>query len=172
MEDGKEEKKEMKKTILTLSPKTRTTFKMILFVIVVSFVFAGKAFGVPDADYPIIHDPIMYNWFSGMNTYVNENQGAADFFQISSSLLMDFSFFAMFIYWVIFINTGRILYATAIFYVTRSIMQNFVVFPFPDGYYWKDPGFPSLTVPYGRSSDFFWSGHCGFLTILICEWYV
>jgi len=33
-----------------------------------------------------------------------------------------------------------------------------------------DPGFPSLVVPYGRGSDFFFSGHSGFLLICANEW--
>lgn len=29
---------------------------------------------------------------------------------------------------------------------------------FPEGYYWSYPGFPSYVVPYGNTSDFFFSG--------------
>lgn len=42
---------------------------------------------------------------------------------------------------------------------------------FPPGYYWDDPGFPSVVVPYGISTDFFYSGHVGFLNIAALEWY-
>ena len=42
---------------------------------------------------------------------------------------------------------------------------------FPQGYFWDYPGFPSLVIPYGRTSDFFFSGHTGFLTICCLEWY-
>lgn len=45
-----------------------------------------------------------------------------------------------------------------------------MIFRFPEGYSWKDPGFPTIVVPYGRSSDFFFSGHCGFLNICALEW--
>ena len=45
-----------------------------------------------------------------------------------------------------------------------------MIFRFPDGYSWEDPGFPTIVVPYGRSSDFFFSGHCGFLNICALEW--
>ena len=41
----------------------------------------------------------------------------------------------------------------------------------PEGFYFQYPGFPSLMVPYGRASDFFFSGHCGILTLTACEWY-
>jgi len=40
----------------------------------------------------------------------------------------------------------------------------------PNGFYWNDPGFPSIVVPYGFTSDFFFSGHTGFLTICLFEW--
>lgn len=43
---------------------------------------------------------------------------------------------------------------------------------FPVGYYWSDPNFFSISVPYGRTSDFFFSGHCGFLSICFFEWRV
>ncbi len=39
-------------------------------------------------------------------------------------------------------------------------------------------GFPSLFVPYGATADFFYSGHCGAMTIMMFEcwatghWYV
>ena len=42
---------------------------------------------------------------------------------------------------------------------------------FPPGYYWDDPGFPSMVVPYGNTTDFFYSGHVGFLNIAALEWY-
>ena len=29
---------------------------------------------------------------------------------------------------------------------------------YPEGFYWEYPGFPSFVVPYGRTSDFFFSG--------------
>ncbi|KAL4453082.1 hypothetical protein ABPG74_015313 [Tetrahymena malaccensis] len=160
------------KTVLNLSKKGYNIIKICIFILAIGVLFMGKAFGVPKDDYPIIHDPVMYNWLSSMNQKVNENHETAKGFQISSSLCMDLSFLFMYGYWVARINTGRLLYATAFFYVFRNIVQNFVVFPFPEGFYWEDPGFPSLTVPYGRSSDFFWSGHCGFLTLVSCEWFV
>jgi len=85
---------------------------------------------------------------------------------------MDFTLFTTFFYWIWKGNSGRIFYVLALFYGTRALMQQFVVLPFPDGYYWDYPGFPSLAVPYGRLSDFFYSGHCGFLTVNALEWYV
>jgi hypothetical protein len=46
-----------------------------------------------------------------------------------------------------------------------------VGFPFPDHVVWHSPGFLSLTVPYDRTRDFFYSGHTGSLAIIILEFY-
>ena len=42
---------------------------------------------------------------------------------------------------------------------------------FPPGYYWDDPNFPSFLIAYGNTTDFFYSGHVGFLNIAALEWY-
>jgi len=58
----------------------------------------------------------------------------------------------------------------AIFYLTRTILQKVFFMPFPEMFYWEDPGFPSVSVPYGKASDFFFSGHTGFLVLAMNEW--
>ena len=40
---------------------------------------------------------------------------------------------------------------------------------YPDGYLWDFPGFYSITVPYGKTNDFFFSGHIGCCVIQIFE---
>ena len=40
---------------------------------------------------------------------------------------------------------------------------------YPDGYLWDFPGFYSITVPYGRTNDFYYSGHVGCCVIQYCE---
>ena len=40
---------------------------------------------------------------------------------------------------------------------------------YPDGYLWDFPGIYSLTVPYGTTNDFFYSGHIGCCMLCYCE---
>ena len=40
---------------------------------------------------------------------------------------------------------------------------------YPEGYLWDFPGFYSITVPYGKTNDFFYSGHTGTLTLILLE---
>jgi hypothetical protein len=42
---------------------------------------------------------------------------------------------------------------------------------YPDGYLWEYPGFPSLTISYLKTNDFFFSGHVGFPIIIAMECY-
>ena len=41
---------------------------------------------------------------------------------------------------------------------------------YPLGYLWDFPGVYSITVPYGRTNDFFFSGHIGCCVINYCEY--
>jgi len=106
-----------------------------------------------------------------MNELVNKSPGWRIFFQISSSLLMDVTFLAHFIYWTLYGTSVRIICAMSMFYGIRGVIMSFFLLGFPDGYTWDYPGFPSIVVPYGRTSDFFYSGHCGFLVIVAAEWF-
>jgi hypothetical protein len=42
---------------------------------------------------------------------------------------------------------------------------------YPEGYLWEYPGFPSLTISYLKTNDFFFSGHVGFPIIIAMECY-
>ena len=57
-------------------------------------------------------------------------------------------------------------YMLACFYSLRAFVQVFFKFRFLKGYYWDSPGIPSLVVPYGVTSDFYYSGHTGFMVLI------
>ncbi len=44
-------------------------------------------------------------------------------------------------------------------YALRQICQGLCALPPPEGMIWRHPGFPSLLVTYGTSTDLFFSGH-------------
>lgn len=60
----------------------------------------------------------------------------------------------------------------AFFFALRNSTQEIFTLPFPKGYIWNDPGFPTLTVHYGTFSDFFWSGHTGGSMIIAMQFYL
>jgi hypothetical protein len=83
---------------------------------------------------------------------------------------MDIMFMTTGAYWIFYGNTSRMVMSTLIFYFTRAAVQQIWYSPYPKNYFWDYPGFPSFVVPYGRSSDFFFSGHIGFVVINASEW--
>ena len=48
-------------------------------------------------------------------------------------------------------------------------MQGLFLFRFPLGMLWDEPFIPSIMVPYGLTSDFYFSGHCGFMVLVLME---
>lgn len=144
--------------------------KFLVLILLMIGVWLGKAYGTPRITVECLQDPIQ-NYLTVFNDLINHNIYVAQFFQITSSLLMDFTFFILYFYWMFHAESGRLLVSTVGFYVIRAICQLLVQMRYPDGFYWNYPGFPSFVVPYGRSSDFFFSGHCGFLMICTLEWH-
>jgi hypothetical protein len=54
----------------------------------------------------------------------------------------------------------------------RAVIQASFTFKMPAGGFWDFPGIPSLMVPYGLASDFYYSGHTGYFVLILREWVV
>jgi hypothetical protein len=105
------------------------------------------------------------------NHFIENNPSWRNALQILCSAFMDIMFISTGIFWILKGTTGHVIYSTLTFYIGRAIVQALWFSPFPSGYYWwMDPGIPSLVVPYGHGSDFFFSGHIGFVVICASEW--
>lgn len=144
--------------------------RVVVFVFATFAIYYAKNQIMPTDDVKCLLDKVQQG-LSDLNKLVNDQPGWRIFFQISSSLLMDVSFLTYFIYWTLYGTSVRIICAMSMFYGVRGVIMGFFLLGFPDGYTWDYPGFPSIVVPYGRTSDFFYSGHCGFLVIVACEWF-
>ena len=59
----------------------------------------------------------------------------------------------------IFGPTVRPFVGLVLLFALRQICQGLCALPEPEGMIWRKPGFPSLLVTYGTSSDLFFSGH-------------
>jgi hypothetical protein len=97
-------------------------------------------------------------WTSGANAYLHSNPACANALLIASSLLIDV--LALFLLLrAIFGPTIRPFLGLLLVFALRQICQSLVSLHAPEGMIWHNPGFPSLLVTYGTSSDFFFSGH-------------
>lgn len=59
--------------------------------------------------------------------------------------------------------------AIGLFYVLRDVVQKVWFIEKPPGYLWDYPGVLSIFVGYGKSADFFFSGHLGVCVLNYCE---
>jgi len=153
------------------SEKTKRSGRAAVLVIGIAFLMIGR-YSVPDDIIPCVEDKVM-DALKFANNFINTpgNEVYRSAFQALCSFLVDLTFIITFGYWVFKGKSGRLPITLAIFYITRALVQKVAFMPYPEGWYWYDPGFPSLVVPYGRGSDFFFSGHTGFMVICASEWH-
>jgi len=155
----------------TFSEQAKRTGRLAVFLTVVAVLIIGRL-SVPNNDVQCVQDKVL-EALGFANKFINTpgNEFYRDFFQILCSLLLDIIFLVTFGYWVLYGKSCRLPVTLGIFYITRAIVQKFWFSPFTEGFYWDDPNVPSLVVPYGRGSDFFFSGHSGFVVICASEWH-
>lgn len=66
-------------------------------------------------------------------------------------------------------TTWRFILAMFVFYVLRGVTTHIFIIEMPQGYNWAYPGVFSIFVPYGKTADFFYSGHIGTCMIQYLE---
>jgi len=152
------------------SEQLKSSTRITILSLVVIVLFIGR-FSVPDNETSCVQDKVL-QVLENANKFINApgNEFFRNAFQFICSFLVDIVFVITFGYWVVKARSVRLPLALALFYIVRAMIQKIWLSPFPEGYYWESPGVPSFVVPYGRGSDFFFSGHSGFLVICACEW--
>jgi len=151
------------------SPKKKLRIRLTIFSLCILFLFFGR-FQIPDEVTYVCIDRVQALFF-GANDWIMENPFWRSTLQIICSLFMDTMFLMTGTNWIIRGGSSRLIFTTISFYLLRALVQAVWVSPFPEkGYWWESPGLPSLVVPYGEGTDFFFSGHIGFVTICAMEW--
>jgi hypothetical protein len=90
---------------------------------------------------------------------------------IVCGLMMDVMVVVLLIRFCFYGTSWRLVIALGVFYGCRAIIQNLFAMAYPEGYLWDYPGIYSLTVPYGSTNDFFYSGHVGCCIICALEYW-
>ncbi len=150
--------------------KSQLYWKLALTIFGVTVMFFART-NMPDNPVAGIEDKVLMA-FQGINDWIHQDSNA--FYRRMMLFLcatqIDLIFFTTLIYWTFYGKTGRLPVTIATFYLIRALVQALWWSPYPAGYYWDSPGFPSFVAPYGRGSDFFFSGHSGFLVLMANEW--
>lgn len=103
------------------------------------------------------------------NMYLKEHHTLLRVVIIASSLGIDLVSFFILGFFIMFAKSPRVFYSIMIFYILRGFCQAFFLFEYPKGNLFQDPGFFSVFVPYGVTSDYYFSGHSGFLFMTTLE---
>ncbi len=100
----------------------------------------------------------LHAFTAGLNAYFAASPRAANALLIVSSAFIDA--FALFLIgsWL-FAARVRPFLGLVVLMTLRQVTQALCALPPPPGMIWHHPGFPSLFVTYGVSTDFFFSGH-------------
>jgi hypothetical protein len=88
---------------------------------------------------------------------------------ILSSLCVDVIYFVFSYFWIKYARSWRVIIVFTLYYSLRALIQSFFQMTTPAGYLWSYPGFPSMTVSYLKTNDFFPSGHVAFPLIVGLE---
>jgi hypothetical protein len=97
-------------------------------------------------------------WTAGANAFLHIHSAWANALLIASSALIDLLGLLLLIC-AVFGPTVRPFLGLLLLFGLRQICQALVSLPPPEGMIWHNPGFPSLLVTYGTSTDLFFSGH-------------
>ena len=110
---------------------------------------------------------VAINAIAGLTRYISQSLDIRDFILILSGVIMDIYFFLFYLFFLKYGKSWQPVIAIGLFYFVRGfIIQRMILFSFYDTYIFSFPGFPSFTVPYYRSADFFFSGHAGVLILI------
>lgn len=116
-----------------------------------------------------LFDPVHERWMKASHDYLEAHPKFLDFVIIASSISIDAIMIFILMCFILYARSPRVFYAIAIFYIVRAICQANFLFEYPKGLIFRDPGFFSIAVPYGATSDFYFSGHSGFLVLATME---
>lgn len=133
-----------------------------IFILMVFIWYFGTNSGkhVNEANFCL--DDKGHNYLENLNHIIHKSKYLRRFFEISSSFAMDTVLLNIIITFFLYGRDGFPFTMIVLFYGPRGIIQNIFTFKFPKSGIWDYPGVPSLTVPYGLTCDFYFSGHCGF----------
>ena len=93
-----------------------------------------------------------------LHQFLLDHPRSADGLLVVSSAFIDL-FGIFLLVWGIFGPSVRPLLGLVLLFGLRQLCQWVCALPPPEGMIWHHPGFPSLLVTYGVSSDLFFSGH-------------
>lgn len=161
--------KDLRAMSLRNRPILYAKIALIFFIMIVHFLYTRK-FSSPRKSVECLSDSV-FQLTEQVNERLNTDPLLLRILQITSSMAVDFADLSVLITYNLRGVTLAFPIQVGLFYIGRGIVQGTFLFSHPKGTIWTHPGIPSLTVPYGKMSDYYFSGHCGFMAMMALENY-
>ncbi len=119
------------------------------------------------------YDSMLEEIILPLSNYLGQNFYIRDFILQFGALTLDTTFAVFGILCAYYGRGWKEIMAFGLFYGYRAFFLNLFDFTIPEGVLSENPGFFSFMTPFGRASDFFYSGHtgCAFLGTLFIDEY-
>ncbi len=158
--------------IESLYNKKKNKNKRIIVVSILLILIALKNNLFPvriDPSLTCYYDAI-FSLTSGINNYLLESPNLRHSLLCFASLCLDSLIIISYIVWIFDWEDWILFLSIFLFYGIRSIVFALFQIRFPFNYAFDNPGFPSITVSYLITNDFFFSGHVG-IPIILAKYY-
>jgi hypothetical protein len=139
-----------------------------LIILSISIIICNHIYSYPKIESSCYYDPL-FQFTKDTNEYYSKHESEKNSLIILASLLVDILLYYNVYLWVYESKDWILISSIILFYALRQLLLILFVIKFPDGYIYSNPGFPSLTVSYFYTNDFFYSGHIGLPILLFLE---
>lgn len=107
-----------------------------------------------------------HEYTESFNDWLKENNGAKNALLIIGGLMSDIIVLITLGLWTYRTKTWRLPITLILVYVAKAVTSALFKYRYPDGYLWENPGFYSLTTPYGSSNDMHFTLHVCLLYVI------
>ena len=152
-----------------MSPKRIKIFKVVIIVIFIIVFACVQLF--PNMSLFKIECLLDYthDYTSSINSWLATNSGAKNALLIIGGLMSDLIVLTTLGMWTWKGKTWRLPIALVFVYVAKALTSALFKYRYPEGYLWENPGFYSLTTPYGASNDMHFTLHVCLLYVIFQE---
>jgi hypothetical protein len=146
------------------------SFIIIIILLANNFSFFSSFFKFPNDSLGCYYDSL-HLLFADLNSFFTTSLKSKYALLIFASAIIDILVFYTLYLWIFKWQDWVLVTSIIMFYTFRIIILSFYQQTFPDNYIFEYPGFPSPTVSYLKTNDFFYSGHVGFPCVFVMEFF-
>jgi hypothetical protein len=164
----------MQNSRLLSAGQERSYKKIILkgsFSLLIILLAFFSTFFINLQEQPVCMSDFFFNLTKHINQKLSNKIDIRMTILILSSLCVDTIYFVFSFFWIKYAKSWRVIIVFTLYYSFRALIQSIFQMTTPAGYLWSYPGFPSMTVSYLKTNDFFPSGHVAFPIIVGLEFH-